>query len=154
MRGVELPIVKPRLLLDYARRPRGEKPRAKRSVRVLSFQTLMPACFSTALEDLAGRSVALMLSFRTSRPACFSTALEDLAGRSLANYDLRSKTSREERRYRESRAKRSVRVLSFQTSSPACFSTSLEDLAGAGLDNVTSLEDLAGGRHVDDNLGG
>jgi hypothetical protein len=58
------------------------------------------------------------------------------------------------RRFRESRAKRSVRVLSFQTSSPACFSTSLEDLAGAGLDNVTTLEDLAGGRHVDDNLGG
>ena len=34
--------------------------------------------------------------------------------------------------------------MSFQTSYPACFSTTLEDLAGAGLNNVISLEDLAG----------
>jgi hypothetical protein len=56
---------------------------------VLNFQPYSPACFSTALEDLAGRTrlqdIVLMLSFQPSSPACFSTALEDLAGTSLVS---------------------------------------------------------------------
>jgi hypothetical protein len=47
--NVEFPGDQRRLLLDYARSPRGES-----ASRTLSFQASSPACFSTALEDLAG----------------------------------------------------------------------------------------------------
>ncbi|MFN5866350.1 MAG: hypothetical protein ACK45R_05065, partial [Candidatus Kapaibacterium sp.] len=43
----------------------------------------------TTLEDLAGRALqnrfVRVLRYQTSYPACFSTSLEDLAGRTLVN---------------------------------------------------------------------
>jgi len=109
----------------------GQRASRNDDARVFSFQASSPACFSTALEDLAGKAYrnndVRVFSFQASSPACFSTSLEDLAGRSIDNVNsLEDLAGR-------ARLQDIVLMLNIQPSSPACFSTALEDLAGAGL---------------------
>jgi hypothetical protein len=110
----------------------------------LGFQTSCPACFSTSLEDLAGRGVAI--GSHAQSAACAGVELPNLAtSRHVGTSRLRSKTSRGGASCNDD-----VLVLSFQPSSPACFSTSLEDLAGRDLVGDSALEDLAG-KNLSDN---